>query len=424
MEVRDPIHGAIRLTASETDVVDHPFVQRLRNIRQTGFSYLPFPGATHSRYSHCVGVMELAGRAFDSAYRDWSFSSVERREELRSSVRLAALCHDLGHAPFSHCTEFAMPPLRQLGISWYGETEPARLATHEDYTIAILERSSLATTIRDGFACSSRHVAALVHRDVTVPDDFFMDGGVDHRRALSQLVSSELDCDRMDYLVRDSHYSGARYGAIDTDWLISNLVAHPVGDEVGLGLDESAIYAFDDFLVARHHMFLMVYFHHNSVIYEEMLRRWVTSSDNAWAIPASLDEYLHVDDISLSIVLRESADPFARRLVERRPFKRVVERHGTPEDVDLSTAEETLLDAGIDVIHSTSTGRLSRYVQHRGKRESAPAILVLERSGGQRPLTDASRVFDRYKDARRIARLYVAPEDRPRAARVLGVPLQ
>ncbi|TNE89239.1 MAG: HD domain-containing protein [Deltaproteobacteria bacterium] len=422
MEVRDPIHGAIRISGRETLVVDHPFVQRLRDIRQTGFSYLPFPGATHSRYSHCIGVMELAGRAFDSAYSRWDFTSSERREELRAAVRLAALCHDLGHAPFSHCTEFAMPKLTELGIRFYPEPSD-RYATHEDYTIAILERSTLADVVAREFSFTTRHVAALIHRDVDVDDDFFVDGGLDHRRALSQLVSSELDCDRMDYLVRDSYYSGARYGAIDVDWLISNLIAHPIDGEVGLGLDESAIYAFDDFLVARHHMFLMVYFHHNSVIYEEMLRRWVTSPENDWAIPASLDEYLEVDDVALSTVLRTASDEFARRLVEKRPYRRVVERHGTPEEVDLSGAEETLLDAGIDVIHSTSTGRLSRYTQHRGKRESAPSIQVLKRGGGPilSPLTDASRIFDRYKDARRIARLYVRPEERERAMQVLGL---
>ncbi|MCO4747742.1 MAG: HD domain-containing protein [Proteobacteria bacterium] len=423
MEVRDPIHGAIRLSPGETRVVDHPFIQRLRNIRQTGFSYLPFPGATHSRYSHCIGVMELAGRAFDSAFAEWGFSSPDRRAELRSAVRMAALCHDLGHAPFSHCTEFAMPKLTDLGMQFYGASIPDRFATHEDYTIAILEKSSLAEWVAEEFAFTTRHIAALIHHDVTVDDDFFIDRGLDHRRALSQIVSSELDCDRMDYLVRDSYYSGARYGAIDTDWLISNLIAHPIGAEVGVGLDESAIYAFDDFLVARHHMFLMVYFHHNSVIYEEMLRRWVTSSDNDWALPSKLDAYLQVDDVALSVVLRQAEGEFARRIVEQRPYKRVVERHGLPEEVDLSSAEDTLLDAGIDVIHSTSTGRLSRYTQHRTKRASAPAIQVLERGGGShtRPLTDASRIFDRYKDARRIARLYVAPEDRERARQVLGL---
>src|SRR5690606_5133502 len=128
-----PIHGAIRLTAAETEVVDHPFVQRLRNILQTGFSHLPFPGATHSRYSHCIGAAFLAGRAFDSAYSDWHFTRPGARDDFRSLVRVAALCHDLGHAPFSHCTEFAMPPLAALGLTWYGAGQGARRATHEDY---------------------------------------------------------------------------------------------------------------------------------------------------------------------------------------------------------------------------------------------------------------------------------------------------
>ena len=115
MEVRDPIHGAMALDAGEARVADDPWMQRLRNIRQTGFSFLPFPGATHTRHAHSLGVMHLAGRAFDSAYARWSFASPDARDRFRSCVRLAALCHDLGHPPFSHCMEFAMPALGSLG---------------------------------------------------------------------------------------------------------------------------------------------------------------------------------------------------------------------------------------------------------------------------------------------------------------------
>jgi HD superfamily phosphohydrolase len=109
MEVRDPIHGAVHVSDRERAVLDSPYFQRLRNIKQVGFTELAFPGATHSRYLHSVGVMHLAGVAFDAVFRRWVFSSSKRQAELRQCVRLAALLHDVGHAPFSHCTEFAMP---------------------------------------------------------------------------------------------------------------------------------------------------------------------------------------------------------------------------------------------------------------------------------------------------------------------------
>lgn len=208
MEVRDPIHGAIVLSDDETAVVDHPFVQRLRGIKQMGFSELPFPGAVHTRYAHALGAMELAGRAFDQVFAADPFRSPRRRAELRQCVRVAALCHDLGHAPFSHCTEFAMPSLRALGVEAYDPAIVAgrldKTASHEDYTIGIVTASSLAGTVAAHFPFEGRHVAALISREVAAPDDFFVDAGIDWRRVLSQLISSELDVDRLDYLVRDS----------------------------------------------------------------------------------------------------------------------------------------------------------------------------------------------------------------------------
>jgi HD superfamily phosphohydrolase len=426
MEVRDPIHGAIPVADAEIPVVDHPFVQRLRGVRSTGFSHLPFPGATHSRYSHSLGVMHLAGKAFDSAYADFGLDAATTRR-FRHVVRLAALCHDLGHAPFSHSTEFAMPPVSELRISWYRHSEERR-ASHEDYTIALLQHTSLASTIAANGEATAQHVAALISQDVASPDDFFVHQGLDHRPILSQFVSSELDVDRLDYLLRDSYYTGARYGQIDVAWLVSNLVAHAMGDEVSLALDFPALYAFDDFLIARHHMFLMVYFHHKSVAYEELLKRWVLSADTEWSLSADLDAYLYVDDISLEAYLRTSKNEYARRMVERRPFRRVLEVHGTPSEVDLSGQAQQLRDAGIDVIHAGSTGKLSRYNVFGQKRERAPDLYVLERMQKMpvervQSLTDASKVFLRYADARRIARLYVRPEEVGRARGVLDLPV-
>lgn len=426
MEVRDPIHGAIELTPSETDVADHPWVQRLRTIRQTGFSHLPFPGATHSRFSHSLGVMHLAGIAFDNAYRDWTFDSDKARDRFRAAVRLAALCHDLGHAPFSHCMEFAMPPVEALGIGWYRSAQGDRAASHEDYTIAILEHTELGRVIEQGFPFGAQHVAALISSDVRAPDNFFHDGGLDHRRLLSQIVSSELDVDRLDYLVRDATFTGARYGQIDAGWLLSNLDAWPAHGQVCLALGARAVYAFDHFLIARHHMFLMVYFHHKSVVYEELLRRYVTDPACTWSLPSDLDAYLHVDDVALTHHLRTVDHPFARRVVEQRPFVRVLERHGQPHEADLAREEAKLREAGIDVIPAASTGKLSRYDRVGRKRQRAPAIYVRERlpgGAGERviELFEASRVFERYADERRIARLYVPPEEVDRARQVLGL---
>ena len=428
MEVRDPLHGAIQVLGGEEAVVDHPFVQRLRGIKQMGFSELPFPGAVHTRYAHSLGAMELAGRAFDSAFREDPFTSAAARTRFRQVVRVAALCHDLGHAPFSHCTEFAMPSLRALGVEAYEPGQVAsrldRTGSHEDYTILVLTRSSLASTIAAHFPFGGQHVAALVSQEVAVPDDFFVDGGRDFRRVLSQLISSELDVDRLDYLVRDSYYSGARYGQIDANWLLSNLEWHEDHDgKVSLAIDGRGVYAFDDFMIARYHMFMSVYFHHKSVVYEELLKRHFSSPERTWTFPVDIEAYLPLDDVAMHAYLRTMQDEWARRIVHRQPFRRVIERHGTEAEVDLSDSRARLTEAGIDTLWAGSVGELSRYSAMGKKRERAPRIYVVDRSPGQprriAPLEESTAIFARYQEARHITRLYVADDDVERARALL-----
>jgi len=415
MEVRDPIHGAIAVTSAEERVVDHAFLQRLRNIKQVGFSELAFPGAVHSRYNHSIGVMHLAGRAFDRALASFSFSATARRDELRACLRLAALLHDVGHAPFSHCTEFAMPPLRTLGITVYDDEVHRQRgelrASHEDYTIGIVTQA-MADCIAGHFPFTATHVAALISREVRIDDDFFVDGGLDLRQVLSQIVSSELDVDRLDYLVRDSYFSGARYGMVDTNWILSNLDVHVHEGRVGLALDRRALYAFDDFLIARYHMFVMVYFHHKSVVYEEMLKRYFTSPSCPYRIPSDIHAYLPVDDVHLWSHLRQSEDEWAQAIIGHRAWKRVLELHGNPASVDASWAIARLAENGIDTLAASSVGKLSRYSVFGQKRSSAPSIFVKGGLSGEAvmPLDEATAIFDRYQDERRISRVYVAPE--------------
>jgi HD superfamily phosphohydrolase len=238
-------------------------------------------------------------------------------------------------------------------------------------------------------------------------------------------------------LVRDSYFSGARYGQVDVPWLLGHLRAVPVDGHVTLGLDARALYAFDDFLIARHHMFLMVYFHHKSVVYEELLKRWVADGADGWGLSPDLDRYLWQDDLDLWVHLRRSKSPWARRIVERRPYVRLLELHGAPDQVDLEAEATALRDAGLDPIVNGATGRLSRYEVYGQKRRRAPDIQVVDALAGAarrqpplpglppdpelRPLRVATRVFERYAEDQRVARLFVAPEQVERARVVLGL---
>src|SRR5438045_6151321 len=163
MHIRDPIHGAIELTADERALIDSPQYQRLRNVKQLGFADLAFPGATHTRYAHGLGAMAVATRVFDALAPKLELRT-EDQVRFRQTLRLAVLFHDLGHAPLSHATERIMPPVERLKVpGWvYDKPPQGRRADHEDYTLTLVLASALAAEIRGRMrGVEHAHVAAL-----------------------------------------------------------------------------------------------------------------------------------------------------------------------------------------------------------------------------------------------------------------------
>ncbi len=435
-EVRDPLHGTIPVSLHELQIIDHPLFQRLRYVKQLGFSELAFPGATHNRYLHSIGAMHLAGLAFDALFEDGPGAGIPpaRRDELRRMLRIAALLHDVGHAPFSHASEFAMPRLDALGVAAYaGQPElyrGERQAPHEDYTIKAITDSALTDAVQDGGPPAAA-VAGLIDPVLAADPAWYEAGGIDWRPLLQQLVSSELDVDRMDYLARDAHYTGVHYGVFDIGWIFGHLAVHVLDDRAYLALSDRAIYAFDDFLIARYHMFVMVYFHYKSVAYEEMLKQYLIASDDAWRIPTDLERFVDVDDHHLIQHLRASDDPWAQRIVDRREYKLLLERHGPPSELDLSPVLGRLEKAGVQAISTESLGVLSKYFSGRREPQSQghlPLGASVERQNGPPPiwvlhepyrgapnrrateLEESTRLFDRYAEQLGMARIYVPPE--------------
>lgn len=424
MEIRDPIHGTLMISKNETQVLDSPAFQRLRMIKQLGFSEFSFPGATHSRYIHSLGVSYLAGIAFDFIFKDFKFSSSAKRENYRQILRLGALLHDIGHGPLSHTTEEVMPSLEDLNVQVYQRRvhpsvqtslmdQGKRRANHEDYTIKFITDSHLTEILSRSFAdFEPYHVACLIDKGLADMDDFFIDQGLNFRVILSQIVSSEVDVDRMDYLLRDAHFCGTSYGKVELNWLLGNFKYHINNGIVHLALDRRAIYTFDDFLLSRHHMYLMVYFHHKSIIYEEMLYRYLTSEDCEYQLPADIETYLSSTDFSLYQNMASSSNPWAKRITNRQSYKVLFENHVTGGSKRTGQIQEMLEEAGIESITANSASRLSKY-HGMSEDDGAPKIYVVDPyDPGGKPVSieECTEIFQKYEGARTIERVYVAPE--------------
>jgi HD superfamily phosphohydrolase len=255
-EIRDPIHNFIRIETEERKILDSRPFQRLRHIHQLAMTYLVYPGATHRRFEHCLGVMELAGRVFDvvtkesNLYADSARDVVPRNklDYWRQVVRMAALCHDIGHLPFSHAAEGLLPE------GW----------DHERLTDELI-RGEKMSGLWKGLKIDAEDVAKLA----LGPKKF---GPKKHRQTtfspweaiLSEIIVGDaFGVDRMDYLLRDSHHSGVAYGRFDHFRLIDTLRILPQeqSGEVTLGIEAGGLHSAEALLLARYFMYTQLYFH-------------------------------------------------------------------------------------------------------------------------------------------------------------------
>ena len=439
MEIRDLIHGSISVEPWELPIIDSRYFQRLRQIKQLGFAEYSFPSASHNRYSHSLGAMQTASKAVSIIFGRAGFrrsdnemslnfkaSKPQTYQRFLQVVRLASLLHDVGHGPLSHTTEVAMPQVKLLQLPYFNEKRD-RKATHEDYTLKIILDSELTSALNkvgDRLGFNALHVAALIDPKLELTDDLFfkeeVDGEtIDFRPILQQLFSSELDADRMDYLRRDSTNAGVSYGNFDYDWLASNLTGHIKNSKCYLTLQHRAIYAFEDFLISRYNMFLMVYFHYKSVVFDEMLAQYLASPHCDYKLPADIDKYCDCTDSELFSHLSKSKSSWARRIADKKPYRILLELHsGVPATRSAQTKQERLLTSvesdlknrKIHYLTVTSTSELSKYFE----KEKDPIYIRYDNfynAPDYIPLEKCTDLFERYREKRSITRLYVSPED-------------
>jgi HD superfamily phosphohydrolase len=264
--INDPVYGFISIKSEKIfDLIEHPFLQRMRHIRQLGLAELVYPGAIHTRFHHALGAMHLMGQAL-TILRS---KGVELSEEEIEAAQIATLLHDTGHGPFSHSLE---------------ET----LLTHIKHeSISFLFMKELNRQFNGGLT-----LAVKIFQNTYA------------KKFLHQLVSSQLDIDRLDYLNRDSFFTGVREGAVGTDRIIAMLNVQ----KGQLVVEEKGIYNIESFLNARRLMYWQVYLHKTSVAAERLLvniikrAQYLASSGEVLAASEALSLFINhrftLDDFS------------------------------------------------------------------------------------------------------------------------------
>ncbi|AGN02245.1 HD superfamily phosphohydrolase [Salinarchaeum sp. Harcht-Bsk1] len=382
--IKDSVHDHIDVQGIARALLDTPALQRLRRISQLGTVSLVYPSANHTRFEHSLGVYHLADRAL---------AHLPARQQRAKRVRAAAILHDVGHAPFSHNVE---------------ELLARRTGTYHDEVHDRLDSGEVGDVLRE-YDVDPAEVADLVAGE----------------GRYGQLVSGELDVDRMDYLVRDAHHTGVPYGTIDHSRLVRELTFR----DNRLVLGEGNVQTAESLLIARALMNPTVYRHHVARISKSMLRRGTEALIDEGEIDA--EAVSEMDDPELLVALRncEPAAIYARRLDDRELFKRAVwaELEDVPEhvvDADHETVRE--LEGQIARKASVPEEAVILDVPERPSMPESSSRVVV--NGEVRPLAEQSPLVEALRAAQHSqGRLGVyAPQTRteavgPAAVDVLGI---
>lgn len=395
-EITDPIHRYIRFSQAEKDVIDSQAFQRLRRIRQLAGAHLVYPSAQHSRFEHSLGAMHVAGLAAESLLAKGYIDNAETVEELR----LAALLHDIGHGPFSHLFEEVL--------------EVRSSISHEEMGRRIIIKSEVADVLaRNGH--SADHIARLSFGQSKV-------------HFLNEIISGGLSADIMDYLPRDSYFTGAEYGKIDYYRLVSSFVVA----NGRLAIDRSALNSLESMLISRYEMFKAVYFHKTVRSAEVMLLQSMIMADSQLHLTdTSLENYLSLTDEATLDRLCALAPGVASKLAQdyrdRRLLKCVYEklllkreRHKRMDRKTLSALEvEIAQAAGVDRSYVFADASRASSMPLTPSKSEMFSVLVTDRKGvrevpvSEIPLVDSiSGFFD-------MLRIYTTAESRHKVERAV-----
>jgi len=395
--INDPVYGFIQLpTGIIFDIIQHPVFQRLRRIRQLGFTNLVYHGAEHTRFAHAIGAFHLMTKALNMLRS----KGVEVSDEEKEAAQIAILLHDIGHGPFSHSLEQTILPYH-----------------HERLTLALMRYLNEIFDGRIGLAIR------------------IFEGSY-HKPFLHELVSSQLDMDRMDYLNRDRFFTGVSEGVIGYDRMI-----HMINVNEGkLVVEEKGIYSVEKFLVARRLMYWQVYLHKTSLAAEFMLKLvlqrarsvilkggsegyipsalnkilkldWVTQEEIS---PEILKLFLELDDYDIISAMKEwrnSSDPMLSYLCEclyyRRLFKTKI---GSHEEVVNAHREirVNMIKEGRWTEEEVDTLLHIEKAENHAYKTSLQNILILYKDGSVRDISEASDNLDIRALSQTVIKHYVS----------------
>ena len=345
-EVRDPIHVFVRLDTDERKVLDSRPFQRLRHIHQLATTYLLYPGATHRRFEHSLGVMELASRVFDVITADENIHdqvrdimpNKDQKTYWRRVLRMAALCHDLGHLPFSHAAETELLPK-----GW----------VHERMTAEIIRSKEMKGIWEDELIIplkTEQIVKVALGPEEAGKLSLELD---DWETILSEIITGDtFGVDRMDYLLRDSLHAGVAYGNFDHYRLIDTLRILPKSEgekgskEPVLGLTAGGLQSAEALLWARYFMFSQVYFHPVRRIYDIHLQDFLQNWLEGGKFSIDIEDFLRMTDNEVIVEMQKAVfDPqspghiHAKRIIEHNHFKVLYQRNPVHHKININAAK-------------------------------------------------------------------------------------
>jgi len=409
-EIKDPVHGYVYITEEEKEIIDSFPVQRLRRLRQLAGAEYVYPGANHTRFEHSVGVMYLAGRVTENP----NISEHLSHEEAQM-VKIAALLHDVGHGPFSHVFEHLL--IKELD------------KTHEDITSWIIQKGELKDMLcKAGY--KPEDVGRLAVGTLHKPKKTFLD----------QIISSAVDVDKLDFIVRDTHHTGAEYGYIDVFRLI-----HALDILNGnLAVDLGALSALESLIIARIESFKSIYFHRVGRAAQIMLAMAMEKANEELGLTQfkTPEEYLAMDDYTVWTMLKncKKSSGIIADLERRRLLKCAYERTFYEKDAMVSNifsretyrnqlqtdiAKEAHVETEAVIIDVPTVPSVPYH--HSVLMESMEIPVFFKTQGDKKVpqrLSDISKIFETLKGFINILRIYTDEENREKvssaASKILG----